>query len=203
MDDMQAAWRDAMTPQYATLIVWAVWVASWMLAASWSRQVAKRVDWNSQLLYRVVTVAGGFMLFGVESHSYHGPDRLWVLSEQASWGMVGIVALGFLFAWWARIYLGSLWSGWITKKADHHIVDTGPYALVRHPIYTGIILSAFASAAQKGSGLALAGAAVMTWGFWIKARLEERFLREELGAEAYDSYRRKVPMLIPSGPKAA
>jgi protein-S-isoprenylcysteine O-methyltransferase Ste14 len=192
-----------MTPQYAKVVVWAVWVVSWFIAALWSARVAKRVDWNSQLLYRVVTIAGGFLLFGVETHSYRGPDRIWILNERISWALVGVVALGFLFAWWARIYLGSLWSGWITKKADHHIVDTGPYAFVRHPIYTGIILSAFASAAQKGTGLALLGAAIMAWGFWIKARLEERFLREELGPEAYDSYRRRVPMLVPFGPKSA
>ena len=142
-------------------------------------------------------------MFGVQTHSYRGPGRLWVLSDDVSWALVGVVTLGFLFAWWARIYLGSLWSGWITKKAGHHIVDTGPYALVRHPIYTGLILSAFATAIQRGTLVALLGAAVMAWGFWIKARLEERFLREELGPEAYDSYRRRVPMLVPFGPKAA
>jgi protein-S-isoprenylcysteine O-methyltransferase Ste14 len=44
---------------------------------------------------------------------------------------------------------------------------------------------------------------VMTFGFWIKARLEERFLREQLGPEDYDSYRRRVPMLVPFGPTPA
>ena len=200
---MLIAWRESVTPQYATIVVWAVWFVSWMLAAFWSARVAKRVEWNSQFLYRIVTILGAFLLFGIYTHSYRGPGRLWILSEQIGWSLVGVVALGFLFAWWARIYLGSLWSGWVTKKADHHIVDTGPYALVRHPIYTGLILSAFATAIQRGTLAALAGAAIMTLGFWIKARLEERFLRDELGAEAYDSYRRKVPMLIPFGPKAA
>jgi protein-S-isoprenylcysteine O-methyltransferase Ste14 len=174
-----------------------------MLAALWSARVAKRVDWNSQFLYRIVTIAGAFLLFGVQTHSYHGSGRFWVLNDDVSWALVGVVTLGFLFAWWARIYLGSLWSGWITKKAGHHIVDTGPYALVRHPIYTGLILSAFATAIQRGTLVALLGAAVMAWGFWIKARLEERFLREELGPETYDSYRRRVPMLVPFGPKSA
>jgi protein-S-isoprenylcysteine O-methyltransferase Ste14 len=91
----------------------------------------------------------------------------------------------------------------VTRKADHRIVDTGPYGIVRHPIYTGIILSVFATAAFKGTGVAFLGAAIMTVGFWIKARLEERFLRQELGAETYDSYRRRVPMLVPFGPTAA
>ncbi len=192
-----------VSPEYASLIAFFVWAVSWMFAAFWSGHVAKRVDWNSQLLYRVVTIIGAFMVFGIYSHSYRGPDRLWSLDENVGWALFGVVVLGFLFAWWARIHLGRLWSGWVTKKADHHIVDTGPYAIVRHPIYTGIIAAVFAIAIQKGTPIALAGAAIMAVGFWIKAGLEERFLRTELGAEAYDSYRRRVPMLIPFGPKTA
>jgi protein-S-isoprenylcysteine O-methyltransferase Ste14 len=203
MDQMPAIWGHAVTPQYATIIAWIIWFVSWMLAALWSARAAKRVDWNSQLLYRLVTVAGAYLLFGVLTRSYRGPGRLWILRDSESWALVGVVVFGFLFAWWARIYLGSLWSGWITKKANHYIVDTGPYALVRHPIYTGLIISALATAVQRGTIVAILGGAIMAWGFWIKARLEEQFLREELGAEAYDSYRRKVPMLIPFGPKAA
>ena len=108
--------------------------------------------------------------------------------------------VGLVFTWWARIHLGRLWSSSVTKKADHRIVDTGPYAIVRHPIYTGVLVAIYATAAMKGAPLSLVGAIVMTWGFATKARLEERFLREQLGAQAYDSYRRRVPMLLPFGP---
>jgi protein-S-isoprenylcysteine O-methyltransferase Ste14 len=74
---------------------------------------------------------------------------------------------------------------------------------VRHPIYTGIITAALATAVVKGTPFAIAGALLMTFGFWIKATLEERFLREHLGPGAYDSYRRRVPMLVPFGPRSA
>ena len=74
---------------------------------------------------------------------------------------------------------------------------------MRHPIYTGVIVSAFATAIMKATAIALVGVAIMTVGFWVKAQLEEKFLREQLGAEAYDAYRRRVPMLLPFGPKAA
>jgi protein-S-isoprenylcysteine O-methyltransferase Ste14 len=85
----------------------------------------------------------------------------------------------------------------VTKKEGHHVVDTGPYRLVRHPIYTGIILSSFATAFEKGTSIAVAGAATMALGWYLKARLEERFLREQLGAEAYGAYAARVPMLLP------
>ncbi len=71
---------------------------------------------------------------------------------------------------------------------------------MRHPIYTGIILAAIAQAIIKGTVIAITGALLAVLGFWVKARLEEGFLREQLGAEACDAYRRRVPMLVPSWP---
>jgi protein-S-isoprenylcysteine O-methyltransferase Ste14 len=65
-----------------------------------------------------------------------------------------------LFLWWARIHLGRLWSDWLPKKAGHRVVDTGPYRLVRHPIYLGLMFAAFATAIEKGSSFALFGAAI-------------------------------------------
>ena len=113
--------------------------------------------------------------------------------------MAALCITGFAFAWWARLHLGRLWSAFVTRKADHRIIDTGPYGIVRHPIYTGIILAALALAIVKGTVYAVAGTLLATLGFWIKARLEEGFLREQLGADAYDAYRRRVPMLLPFG----
>ena len=189
-------------PDIALGLLWIVWFASWIAAAFWSRSTERRPGFGSEALYRIVTIAGAVMLFP-STRLHPGLIRFWYTSDTAAWALVGVAFCGFLFTWWARIHLGSLWSGWVTKKADHRVVDTGPYAIVRHPIYTGLLLGVFATAAMKGTLLALAGAGVMTIGFWIKARLEERFLRQELGAGDYDAYRRRVPMLIPFGPKAA
>ena len=119
------------------------------------------------------------------------------------WGAVALAAVmlaGLSLTWWARIYLGPLWSSVITRKEDHSIVDTGPYALVRHPIYTGLIIALLATAAAEGRATALIGAAFVIFGVWLKARTEERFLMAELGAEIYGSYCRRVSMLILSLP---
>lgn len=190
-----------MTPQLALYYLWAFWVLSWLAAALWSAPSAKRPVFGSEILYRVVTLLGAVLLFGVTTRN--AAMRLWSFSESTDWALFGVCACGFVFCWWARIHLGRLWSGWVSKKEGHRIVETGPYGVVRHPIYTGLILAAFATAAIKSASIALAGAAIMALGFWIKARLEERFLSQELGAEAYNAYRRRVPMLIPFGPKAA
>lgn len=201
-------------PETAIYIPWFVWIVTWLAAAAWANRTVKHVEIREQVIYRVITLLGFIFILafvgqseadftaGVTAKSIVSA-RLWTLPPLAGWTMVTVAAAGFAFAWWARIHLGRLWSGTITRKTDHRVVDSGPYALVRHPIYTGIILASFATAAEKGTLTATLGAVLMVVGYWMKAKLEERFLREELGAEAYDSYRRRVPMLFPFGPKAA
>lgn len=191
-----------MTPQFAIIVVWGLWVASWMAAALWSDPAAKRPAFGEEWLYRIVTSAGAFLLFARLGRLDAVRFRLWDLGRGIDWALVAVAALGLAFTWWARLHLGRLWSSSVTKKADHRVVDTGPYAIVRHPIYTGILAAAFATAVLKGSPAAIAGALLMTFGLWIKARLEERFLRDELGADAYNSYRRRTAMLVPFGPKS-
>jgi protein-S-isoprenylcysteine O-methyltransferase Ste14 len=142
-------------------------------------------------------LAGFILLFALNIGRNGAALRIWKLSIAGGWAMVLLCLLAFIFTWWARIHLGRLWSAFITKKAGHRVIDTGPYAIVRHPIYTGIIVAAFAVAIIKGTVLAFAGGLLAAVGFWLKARLEESFLREQLGEEAYDSYRRRVPMLVP------
>src|ERR1700722_17744938 len=189
-----------MAPELAITAVWVLWVASWIAAAVWSDPAAQRTGVGESLGYRIATVLGAALLFygGYLSHLH---ARLWDLGQAGDWTLVAIAVLGLAFTWWARLYLGRLWSSSVTKKADHRVVDTGPYAIVRHPIYTGIILACAATAAQLGTALAVAGVLVLWVGFWIKARLEERFLRGQLEEGAYDAYRQKVPMLGPLGPR--
>ncbi len=136
-------------------------------------------------------------------HRWLHAARLWDVGYAGADALAFLTVPCFLFAWWARIHLGTLWSSRITRKTDHRIVDTGPYALVRHPIYTGLIGATLASAIALATIPALIGAALMIFGFWLKARLEEKFLAEELGPEAYAAYRRRVPMLVPFWPPAS
>jgi len=68
---------------------------------------------------------------------------------------------------------------------------------VRHPIYTGLIAAILATGVGVGTITAMLGAVLISLGLWQKARMEERFLSVELGADAYGAYRRRVPMLVP------
>jgi len=190
-----------MTPQLLTMVAWSAFILSWIGAAFWADRAEKRPARREAWLYRAVTVAG-IVLFAAGGEQFsRAAERLWSFEPVVDYALVLVVLSGMAFTWWARLYLGRLWSSSVTKKADHRVVDTGPYAIVRHPIYTGIMLACAATAAQLGTALAVAGVLVLWVGFWIKARLEERFLRGQLGEGAYDAYRRKVPMLVPFGPR--
>jgi len=173
---------------------------SWIAAAGWSRPTDKRVNVKSQITYRLLMLGGAALLL-VPAHGYAGPLRLWLVTRREGWVCTGLILWGLGFSWWARIHLGDLWSGRITKKSEHRVIDSGPYAIVRHPIYTGLLLAVYATAVAKGTVPGVLGALVVTIGVWMKARVEEVWLRNELTEDAYASYARRVPMLIPLGPK--
>jgi protein-S-isoprenylcysteine O-methyltransferase Ste14 len=168
-----------------------------MLAAFWTVRATGRLNFGREALHLTITVIGGVLLLGVHSDGRYGPGPHWEISPPFGWALFGLSALGFAFCWYARIHLGRLWSASVARKADHHIVDSGPYGLVRHPIYTGLIVAGLATGVLRGTLIAVSGSALMALGWWMKARLEEQFLAGELGAEAYADYCRRVPMLVP------
>jgi len=126
-----------------------------------------------------------------------GEKPLYNLGDVGTYMLAAVMLAGISFTWWARIHLGRYWSNAITRKEGHNIVDSGPYGLVRHPIYTGLILAILATGAAVATAASLLGALLISFGEWQKARMEERFLSAELGPEAYESYRRRVPMIVP------
>ncbi|MFN3462973.1 MAG: methyltransferase family protein [Terricaulis sp.] len=175
--------------------VWIVWLVTWILAAGWSARTASHHDLGAESPSRVLTLAAVVMILA----SYWPlPDAvLWIASPEIGWAMAGLVVLGLGFTWAARLHLGPLWSSTSAPTEDHRIVDTGPYGIVRHPVYAGLLLAAVATALEGGRLEAIAGALVLVAAISLRAKLEERFLRRDLGDEAYASYRRRVPMLIP------
>lgn len=185
-----------MTPLSLVRIGWIVWLISWFAAAAWSDRTVRRPAVSREVLYRVLTVAGAALMFGFNPGGVRADTPLWPVAPAIGWLLAGLVIGGFLFMWWARIHIGQLWSSSVTRKEHHRVVDTGPYAIVRHPIYTGLLLAIIATVLLRGTIVTLAGSALVALGIYIKARVEEEFLRQQLG-ESYDAYTRRVPMLVP------
>lgn len=180
-------------------VMWLCWLISWWVASIWASRAARRPPVRQEATYRVLTIAGAVLMF-LQFPRRGQPILFWLPPVWLDWLLLLVALCGIGFAWWARIHLGTLWSARVTRKDDHRIVDTGPYGIVRHPIYTGILIALYATALSFPGPFNVAGVVVLTIAFVVKARLEERFLEQELGVEAYAAYRHRIPMLVPFWP---
>lgn len=184
-----------MTPSAAIVALWLVWLVTWVLAAGWSARVASHHDLGAESPSRVLTLAALIMF--IASGWPVPAAHLWTTPTPIGWACFALALIGLIFTWAARLHLGPLWSNTSAPTEDHRIVDTGPYAIVRHPVYAGLLLAALATAAERGRLEAVAGALTLIAAVSLRAKLEERFLRRDLSDEAYAAYRARVPMLIP------
>ena len=108
---------------------------------------------------------------------------------------VAIQAMGAALAIWARVLLGRNWSGIIDIKAGHQLIRSGPYRLVRHPIYTGLLVMYLGTAVVTGEWLALPGVVAAMLAYARKIGLEEAALEAAFGEE-YAVYRRDTRPLV-------
>jgi len=187
--------RDVALPVAVLLGIWDVWIFSWIIAARWSSAAAVKQSGRDRFLQSSLIIAGALLIFftviGPLSHPLLPATTL------LAWTGVALALAGLAFTWWARIHLGREWSAMVTLKQDHRLVHSGPYAMVRHPIYTGILLALLGSTiVYHVSPQGLLGLVLATYGFVLKLRQEERFLTERFG-ETYRDYRVRVPALIP------
>jgi protein-S-isoprenylcysteine O-methyltransferase Ste14 len=187
--------------------LWGVFIVTWWIAAIWTARATVKAPGWTRVLYFAGFFCGFGLLFtpqagfqggfsGLLPASWRG--LLWADPAWAGWMLLGVEAAGLA----ARLHLGALWSGMLTLREGHRVVDTGPYRLVRHPIYTGFIAGAWALALIAATPAALAGALVLTAVMSVKAGTEERFLRRELGEASYADYAARTPMLVPFMPVA-
>ncbi|HEX4066233.1 MAG TPA: isoprenylcysteine carboxylmethyltransferase family protein [Acidobacteriaceae bacterium] len=112
------------------------------------------------------------------------------------WIGAAITVTGILFAVWARRHIGANWSRSVTIKQNHELITSGPYALVRHPIYTGLITAFLGTAIATTEYRGLVAFALVFISLWYKLRLEEKWMRTQFG-ETYVSYSRRVAALVP------
>lgn len=117
--------------------------------------------------------------------------------EGLAWVGIGFSVLGVAFSLWAIVTLGRHYDLVLEVHEDHELVRRGPYALVRHPVYTGLALHFAGICLATGNALLIAGTLLVSFpAFYLRARAEETLLRERFGAE-YEKYARDVPMLVP------
>jgi protein-S-isoprenylcysteine O-methyltransferase Ste14 len=149
------------------------------------------VPWSRELGIRAVIVAIVILLIRLGAFRDHGLNTdPW----RAGLGLA-LLALGMGLAIWARVNIGRNWGSPMTQKDEPELVTSGPYHLVRHPIYSGILV------AGVGSSVALSWmwlTAVVLAGIYFiySATVEERYLTKQF-PDTYPAYKRSTKMLVP------
>jgi protein-S-isoprenylcysteine O-methyltransferase Ste14 len=190
----------ATWPTQLIALIWVAWLLSWAAGSFFSARTEKHVrTWDSRA-YRIPILIGAVLLTPWTARIL-GEQPLYRFGSTGIYVLAALTLAGTLFTWWARIHLGRFWSNAITRKEGHRVIDTGPYGLVRHPIYTGLIAAMLATGLAVATVTAMLGVFCIAFGLWQKARMEEGFLKDELGADAYEPYCRRVPMLVPFLPQ--
>lgn len=109
---------------------------------------------------------------------------------------LAVQMVGLAFAVWARVTLGAQWSGTVTIKEGHELVQRGPYAIVRHPIYLGLLVAFLGTAILVDDARGWISLACALGAIAIKVPVEERFMARTFPAQ-WDAYRRRVRAILP------
>jgi protein-S-isoprenylcysteine O-methyltransferase Ste14 len=175
---------------------WIVFAVYWIISALQAKRKMKREPAGEQLA-RFLVLGTAFTVL------YSGDPRLGFLNDRflpyRDWMRAlgaGLTVAGVAFAIWARYHIGQYWSGSVSLKAEHKLIRTGPYAHIRHPIYTGILLALAGTTLVIGRYRALVALVVWLLGFIWKARREEALLSGEFGA-AFQEHKRVTGFFLP------
>lgn len=182
--------------------LWLGFLILWWTWALFNKKASRNASWRAKAwLMRFGMVAAVILAVHLENLSGfrgwlagHGralsrPPVAW------QWSGVALCLAGFALAIWARLYLGGNWGIPMSMRQGHELVTSGPYARVRHPIYSGLMLAGLGSVLALGV-LWLPALVLIGVFFVFSARTEEKMLCEQF-PDAYPPYRRRTRMLIP------
>jgi protein-S-isoprenylcysteine O-methyltransferase Ste14 len=175
--------------EFVFAIGWAAFWIYWLVAAISTKR--GHVAWSRELRIRAVVFVGAVLLVRLGAFKHDGLNsNPW----RAGLGLF-LFALGLGFAIWARLNIGRNWGTPMSKKEEPELVTSGPYRLVRHPIYSGILVAGTGTAVAL-SWVGLIAVALAGVYFVYSATVEERYLTEQF-PDTYPMYKRSTKMLVP------
>jgi protein-S-isoprenylcysteine O-methyltransferase Ste14 len=175
---------------------WMLFAVIWLLAAFATKRTVYQESRMQRLRYMIPILLGGFLLAKGRRLSDPLNHRVIPHVEALAWTGVALCIAGLIFCIWARFTLGRNWSGVVTLKGGHELITSGPYALVRHPIYTGLLTMFVATVIVLGHVAGIIAMPFVFVSFWIKLRYEEKLMSEKFPNE-YAAYQQRVKRLIP------
>jgi protein-S-isoprenylcysteine O-methyltransferase Ste14 len=173
---------------------WIAWLSYWVIMAFSTKRTVER---GGFIAYRLVAgvlilglgAAGRLLHVSPQSKLWHTTLALGIVTDC-------VVLAGTAFSVWARVTLGRNWSAEVTFKQGHELIESGPYALARHPIYTGLIAMALGTAMNFGRAVGFGVLVSLCGAVWWKARQEERVMARHFPG-AYAEYKTRVRAILP------
>ena len=176
----------------ASVAGWVVFSLYWEIAAKNVAKTKSSETLGSRRVHLFLTTVGMILVLA----PFRGLGRFLPALPLMMGVGLAIEAAGLFLSIWSRRHLGKYWSGEITIKVEHQLIRSGPYRMLRHPIYTGLLAMYLGSVLVTGEWLALVGLAMALFAYWRKIRLEEANLNVAFGTD-YDAYRRDTWALVP------
>ena len=177
-------------------VVWIFFLLYWQIRAANTKTTQRLEPAGSRILRVFIFLIAIVLLSTTRIPLRWLYLQLWPDGYLPFWLGAGVTIAGLLFAAWAREHLGSNWSRSVTIKQGHELITTGPYAVVRHPIYTGILTGFLGMAIAISQVRGFIVFALIFLAFWIKLRMEEQWMRSQFG-ETYASYAHQTAALVP------
>lgn len=177
-------------------VVWIAFLLYWQIKAGHTKSTQRLEPVGSRIL-RVLIFLIAIVLFSTTRIPLRWLNLpIWPVGFWPFWLGAAITVSGLLFAVWGREYLGTNWSRSVTIKQGHELITSGPYAVVRHPIYTGILTGFLGMAIAVSQVRGFIALALIFLALWIKLHLEEQWMRSQFG-ETYVAYVRHTAALVP------
>ena len=177
-------------------VLWVAFLIYWQIKAA-DTKTTQRLEPAASRILRLLT----FLIVIVLLSTTRIPLpwlylQLWPVGLWPFWIGAAVTLSGLLFAVWAREHLGRNWSRSVTIKQDHELITTGPYAVVRHPIYTGILAGFVGTAIAISQVRGIIACVLVFLVLWSKLRMEEQWMRLQFG-ETYAAYAHETAALVP------
>ena len=177
------------------LLSWVAFLLYWGISAIINKPTNGKRNWAAVILM-VIAAVGLFLLLRHTPIPKNINNLLWQRKLPLSILAVALVLIGLFILIWARSTLGANWNANVETKEWQALVQKGPYAKVRHPMYTGLVTMVLGSALSYGRMLGVVILVIFIVGFCLKALQEESILTKRYG-NAYKEYRAKTKAFIP------
>lgn len=187
--------QNSSVPIRIIATCWTLFCVIWLLAAVSRKRSVYHEGFGQRLRYLIWLIIAYLLL--TRGHRLPYPFNVRILAMEVVPWMAAILCIaGLAFCVWARVTLGRNWSGTITLKEGHELIERGPYRLVRHPIYTGMMAMILATAVTYGYLGGIVAVILAFVSFWIKLSDEEKLMLQQF-PDQYRSYQRRVKRIIP------